>query len=178
MRINFHNLLRSIGYHLIVCVKSLQNVLNSQDTSESVHFNTYILSILVIFFLQKSFNFPKLKDLPSTQLTSIDNNVPIDKDTLKKAIKGFFKLYEKYEVGKHLIDLNIGRWQERQLQSSQTIFSPEQKRFAFISHVIRSSVNSNRLLQLTRRHRSKSSELGRLCNVRPRYEITWIKCNG
>lgn len=115
-------------------MKSLQNTLNSQNASESVHFNTYITSIFVIFFLQVNYNFPKLKNLPSSQLTSIDIAPIINKDSFfKKAFKDFFHFYKKLEVERHLIDLNIGRWQERQLQNSQTIFSPEQKRFAFIS---------------------------------------------
>lgn len=100
----------------------------SQKSSHGFYFNTYIIAVLVIFFLQMNYKFPKIKDVPPTQCKRIDDIPNIDKDHLKKAIGEFFHFYgQKLEVGKHLISTNIGRWQERHLQPQQLIFTPEQK---------------------------------------------------
>ncbi|XP_055323571.1 uncharacterized protein LOC129578676 isoform X2 [Sitodiplosis mosellana] len=117
-----------ICYHLIAYVKSLQNAFAQQGT-EIIHFNTYLISILVIFFLQVNHNFPKPNELSSSNSQTIDVPPKIGKDFLKKTVVEFFNFYgKKYEVAKDLISINIGRFQKRILDSQQTRHTPEQKR--------------------------------------------------
>lgn len=85
----------------------------------------------MIFYLQMNHQFPKLKDLPliESKFTNISILKPEQK-TLNQLVVGFFEFYAKrYEVSNHLISLNIGRWQEKQMHSDQTKLTPEQKRF-------------------------------------------------
>lgn len=125
--------LTPIGYHLIAYVRAWQNTLNDMAVKKgfffAFRFNTYIISVLVIFYLQLNHNFPPLADVPrSSQLKSIDNMPKtVNKAELKQAVCKFFEFYgRKYEKCK-LISLNIGRWQNVQLNRQQTIFTPEQK---------------------------------------------------
>lgn len=120
------------GYHLIACIRSWQNVLNdvaAEHGKVAFQFNTYIISVLVIFYLQMNHNFPQTKDVPPSKAKHI-NVVPIIKmDLLKQGVGGFFKFYaDRYEISNHLISVNIGRWQERRLQPHQSNFTSEQKR--------------------------------------------------
>lgn len=120
----------STGFHLIAVVRSLQNVMNKTLAQDG--FNTYIIAVLVIFFLQVNYKFPKIKDVPLSECKSIDIIPIIDEKQLKKSVAEFFNFYgKKLEVGKHLISTNIGRWQERHLQAKQSVFTPEQERFDF-----------------------------------------------
>lgn len=113
------------GYHLIAYIKCLQDALGT----DVVHFNTYIISILVIFYLQVNNNFPKLKDLSPSQIRSINIPPKIDGNALKQAVVDFFNFYgKKYEVSNDLISLKIGRFQKRKLDIQQKL-NPEQKRF-------------------------------------------------
>lgn len=123
------------GYHLIAYVRYWQNSLNktlAQKGLRAFEFNTYIISVLVIFFLQLNQKFPKLSDIPPSRSKSIDH-VPqfhMDKEKLKQTLGQFFQFYgEKFQMKRLIISVNIGRWQERILQSEQTNFTTEQKRF-------------------------------------------------
>ena len=91
--------------------------------------NSYIISVLVIFFLQLNHNFPKLEDLPVSEMKFIDHVPQVDGKQLKRAIKQFFEFYgRKYEKCK-LISVNIGRWQNRQLDKNQTTLTSERKKY-------------------------------------------------
>lgn len=94
-------------------------------------FNTYIISVLVIFFLQLNYDFPKLKDLPSSQSIFIDHlpQLQIDKAELKRAAKRFFEFYGRVYEKCKLISLDIGRWQNRKLDKQQATFTPERQKF-------------------------------------------------
>lgn len=116
-------------------MRAWQNALNDIAVKKgflfAFRFNTYIISVLVIFFLQLNYNFPKLADVPSSsQLKSIDHvPKPVNKAQLKEVVCKFFEFYgRKYEKCK-LISLNIGRWQNVQLSRQQTVFTPEQKSY-------------------------------------------------
>lgn len=90
-------------------------------------FNTYIIAVLVLFFLQVKYDFPKIAELPSTLASK--KPILLNGD-LGKLVREFFEFYAKvYEVHKKVISLNVGRWQDRENPSHQKIFSPEQKRF-------------------------------------------------
>lgn len=102
-----------------------------QNGLRAFEFNTYIISVLVIFFLQLNQNFPKLSDVPASNSKFI-HHVPcrVEKEKIKQTIASFFKFYgEKFQMKRQIISVNIGRWQERILQSQQTNFTLEQKRF-------------------------------------------------
>lgn len=123
------------GYHLIAFVRSWQNVLNENATDKgkvAFQFNTYIISVLVIFFLQMNHNFPQIKAVPSSKIKSVTAVPNINKDVLKKAVGGFFDFFSKrYDINNHLISTNVARWQERWLQPQQSNFTFEQKRLTF-----------------------------------------------
>lgn len=120
------------GYHLIAYVRAWQNSLNeiaAQNGMHAFHFNTYIISILVIFFLQLNHEFPKLTDLPSSEVKSIDFIPNVDKGKFQTLARQFFKFYgEYYEIKCKVISVDVGRWQNRELDGNQTNFTPAQKR--------------------------------------------------
>lgn len=121
------------GFHLIAYIRSWQNALNeaaAQEGLKAFQFNTYIISVLVIFFLQMNKIFPKLKDLPPSKSKCIDHIEVVGNDKLRQLVNQFFEFYgKKYQMGIQLISINIGRWQERQLPAQQTILTPEQTRY-------------------------------------------------
>lgn len=114
-------------------IKSWQNALNEaalQKGLKAFQFNSYIISVFVIFFLQIKKNFPKLKDLPASRSKCIERVEAVKNESMKQAIAQFLEFYGmRYEINNHLISVNIGRWQERRLHAQQTSFTPEQKRF-------------------------------------------------
>ncbi|XP_031626105.1 uncharacterized protein LOC116342572 [Contarinia nasturtii] len=118
-------------YYLIAYIRSWQNILNdiaAKENTTAFHFNTYIISVLVIFFLQMNNQFPKVKELPTLESKCIVVVPKPDQGRLKQVVFGFFEFYAKrYEIKNHLISINIGRWQERHLQSHQINFTSEQK---------------------------------------------------
>lgn len=87
-----------------------------------------MISILVIFYLQLNHNFPTTLDLYATLASRV--SFP-SKAGLGAFVKEFFNFYgHNYEIKNHVISLNVGRWQEKQLQKSQTNFSSGQKRYS------------------------------------------------
>lgn len=123
-----------IGYHLIAWIKSWQSTINDIALSFGVvgfQFNMYIISVLVIFFLQMCYKFPQIKNLPVSK--SKDITIPdIGSVRLKEALSDFFQFYAlKYQVKNPLISVNVGRWQSIKMQDGQK-FSSEQKRFVHV----------------------------------------------
>lgn len=113
-----------VGYHLTAYIRSWQNVMNNATSNEqgtnTSRFNTYIIFVLVTFFLQLNHKFPKSNDLPTSNSKVIDVVSSIDKKQFKQFVKEFFDFYAtQYEIGEHIISLFAGRWQ---------ILSPEHKR--------------------------------------------------
>lgn len=123
-----------LGYHLTAYVRYWLKAINEMLVQKGLcplGFNTYIIAVLVIFFLQLDQKFPKLSDVPSTHSKAIHHvRCHVEKEKLQQTIGEFFKFYgEKFQMKRQIISVNIGRWQERFLQSQQTNFTPEQKRF-------------------------------------------------
>lgn len=99
---------------------------------QAFQFNSYIISVLVIFYLQLNQNFPKLANVPqASQAISIDKVPPVDGHLLKQSIRQFFKFYgNNYEIKDHVISVHVGQWENRQFnQNEQQEYTPEQKRF-------------------------------------------------
>lgn len=72
-------------------------------------FNTYIISVLVIFFLQMNHNFPTIKETSINVCSTISN--------FKNALKEFFYFYgNHYQIRNHVISTQIGRWQQQHKQ--------------------------------------------------------------
>lgn len=117
-------------------MKALINVLNDIATKKglpTLHFNGYIISVLVIFYLQLKHNFPTLNDLQS----KLSNNATLlAEQRIDEITVGFFQFYGKTYESTHLISLNVGRWQEKRLQETQKNFTPEQKRFDHFSLIV------------------------------------------
>lgn len=123
------------GYHLIAYVRAWLNALNEVAVVKGAHFafrfNTYIVSVLVIFYLQMNRNFPKSADVPPSHTTCVDCvSQNVDKEYLKRSISEFFEFYgKKYELKNQLISVSIGHWEDPQLEIKKTNFTLEQKRF-------------------------------------------------
>lgn len=130
-----NNIVPSAGYHLIAYVQYWQNALNGtlvQKGLRAFQFNTYIISVFVIFFLQLDQEFPKVANVPPSHSRCIDHVPDVDKEKLQQAVAQFFNFYgDKFQMNRQIISVNIGRWQDRFLQSQQTNFTLEQKRFVF-----------------------------------------------
>lgn len=120
-------------------MKSWQEALNRVAILKEMHafqFNTYIISVLVIFYLQLKQNFPKLANVQVFQETTIDHIPSVAKDLLKRSIREFFEFYGNfYKMKDHLISVRIGQWEDYRLEIGEVIDSPEQKRF-FSTHFI------------------------------------------
>lgn len=117
------------GYHLIALIRSWQNILNELMAPKGLHAfrcNTYIISVLVIFFLQVNYNLPKLSYLPSCEMKFIDHLPKLNKNDLKRAIVQFFEFYGKIYAIQDVISVHSGKWEDR---CSQSINSG-QNRFA------------------------------------------------
>lgn len=109
------------GNYLITFIRTWQIILNR---SEVAHFemNTYIISALVIFFLQMEHNFPTIGE------TAIRSTV----SNFKNALKGFFNFYgNHYEIQNHVISTQIGQWQQRHVQPGQKFVDPAQQQCVF-----------------------------------------------
>lgn len=121
---------------MIAYIGSWQSVLTEMAAKQAFQFNTYIISILAIFYLQMNHGLPKVKDVPHILSTCINVVPNIEKSLLLQAITGFFKFYaDRYEINNHLISVTIGRWQQIQLKPHEKNFSAEQKWLdSFLKH--------------------------------------------
>lgn len=119
---------------MIAYIRAWQNALNEAAVEKGArfafHFNTYIISVLVTFYLQMKRNFPKLADVPSSHIKCMDRLLlKVDKEYLKRSINEFFEFYGRnFVLTNQLISVNIGRWQDPRVDIKQTNFTPEQKR--------------------------------------------------
>lgn len=88
--------------------------------------NSYIIAVLVIFYLQLNHKLPTVTELPKV----IANGVKFSpKRCFGEFVKEFFEFYGKtFESESHLISVNIGKWQQKEL-GEQKHFISEQKRF-------------------------------------------------
>lgn len=68
-------------------------------------FNTYVISVLVIFFLQVNHKFPTIDQSLSVRSMIAD---------FKPVLRQFFSFYgNQYEMWHHVINVHVGKWQKR-----------------------------------------------------------------
>lgn len=134
---NIQTYFLSIGFHLIAYIRCWQDALNeaaAQKEMSAFQFNTYIISVFVIFFLQYKKEFPEVKKLPKNQTKCINKVCVVNGSDVKQSICEFFEFYgNKYEPKNQMISIHIGKWQDRQSLARKTAtvnLTPEQKRFA------------------------------------------------
>lgn len=128
---------RLIGRQLIAYVRAWQNVVNDlamQHGNTAFQFNTYIISVLVIFFLQVNYGIPVVSDAPilvgSINTVQASQSIVDETKDFDRMLNEFFHFYgTRYEINNHLISARIGRWQEIRLAGQQKHFSAEQKRY-------------------------------------------------
>lgn len=112
------------GRFLISYISVWQDFLKSVCSS-IFEFNTYIISVLVIFFLQMNYNLPTINKL--SDYTSCIN-IP----SYKEVPRQFFNFYGNiYSSKSHVISLHIGQWKQIHVESQQKHFSAAEKRFDF-----------------------------------------------
>lgn len=111
------------GRFLITYIKTWQDVLNDLDVAK-FNFNTYIISVLVIFFLQLNHKLPRIDEISTVQ-SNTNSNI----DNFKNILRQFFDLYgNRYQIWNHVISAHIGQWQERRTQSEQVNYSEAKQR--------------------------------------------------
>lgn len=94
--------------------------------------NTYVISVLVIFFLQLEHNFPTVD-----QVLCNDSPIISNESNYKLILRQFFAFYGyHYQMQNHVISAHIGRFQERQIQPAQISFSIAQQRFVLFENNI------------------------------------------
>lgn len=85
-------------------------------------FNTYIISVLVIFFLQVKHGFPTINSL-----SSAPTSIHFERTTISQIVREFFEFYGKsFEVSKKIISIHVGRWQDLEAPKQKRL-SPEQR---------------------------------------------------
>lgn len=107
---------------MITFIRTWQITLKRLEIAQ-FEFNAYIISVLVIFFLQMNYDFPTIE---KTVVRSTVSN-------FKSALKGFFNFYgNQYDIPNHVISTQIGRWQQRYVQPDEILFDPAQKQFVLV----------------------------------------------
>lgn len=126
-----------LGRQLIGYIKSWQHVVSTlamQRNSTTFQFNTYIIAVLVIFFLQMNYGLPAAGGnvVASEEIMTATTNTKSIADKTKdlnEMLANYFHFYGgRYEINNHLISTWVGRWQEQRLHGQQKYFTPEQKR--------------------------------------------------
>lgn len=114
------------GKRLIAYVRAWQNVLNEKSVkSGSVAFkmNSYVIAVLVIFYLQLSCEVPTVTDL---SLAIANESTFSPKKSFDEYVKEFFKLYgQKFELNVHLISVHVGKWQQKDHRNQKPFSSPQ-----------------------------------------------------
>lgn len=111
-------------------IKAWQEVIIGATNSESdiLHFNSYIIMVLVIFYLQVNHQFPPFEFLPKSQCKSIKTVARCNKDQLTRMIFEFFDFYAMKYNFDHLLSPMIGQFQDRQLLAQNMFLTLQQKR--------------------------------------------------
>lgn len=188
-----------IGHQLIAYVRAWQNVVNDlamQHGNTAFQFNTYIISVLVIFFLQVNYGIPVVCDasilVGSFNTVQASQSIVDETKDFDRMLNEFFHFYgTRYEINNHLISARIGRWQEIRLAGQQKHFSAEQKRyvlfgfeliisnFDFDISIIRSFfLKKYFLFQLTRWYECTAFKLAKMYNVRTGFVFARPQCHG
>lgn len=90
--------------------------------------NSYIVAVLVIFYLQLNHEVPTVAELPS----AIANGSKFPpRKSFEEFVKEFFKFYgQTFEPKMHVISVHVGKWQQRE-QGEQKHLTAAQRRFHF-----------------------------------------------
>lgn len=119
------------GRSLIKFIKTWQNVLRRKYPNNDVikfEFNTYIISVLVIFFFQVKYHIPIVENIWTIPPTIASKHV-IDIELVRE----FFLFYgNEYKIYNQIISVQSGKWQERFVTLGQTL-STTQQRFVLIN---------------------------------------------
>lgn len=120
-----------IGY--IQSWQQVVNTLAAERGSTTFKFNTYTITVLVIFFLQMNYGLPAIGDIAvaieQKKFDTTAKSLAEKTKDLNNMLADFFHFYGgRYEINNHLISTWIGRWQEQRLHGQQKHFTPEQKR--------------------------------------------------
>lgn len=123
---------------MITYIRAWQNIINrnafQKYGSIAFEFNTYIISALVIFYLQLHQKLKTIDDIQTIVTTAQVHDVarsdlPNDMARFLDYLYEFFYMYgERYQNWNHVMSCHIGRWQERRIQPEQRVFTPNQKR--------------------------------------------------
>lgn len=90
-----------------------------------IELNTYIISVLVIFFLQMNYGYPTVDQLMHQNFTICSKIF-----NMKTVLRNFFGFYgNQYDILNHIISANIGQWQDRRSLSEQNSCTLAQTRF-------------------------------------------------
>ena len=80
-----------------------------------IEFNTYVISILVIFFLQTNYEFPTVN-----QLMQQNSTICPKLFNMRIVLRNFFLFYgNHYKMLNHIISAHIGEWQDKRSLSEQ-----------------------------------------------------------
>lgn len=167
----------ALGRFLISYISAWQTVLNRQGSPE-FEFNTYIISVLVIFFLQVNYKIPTLDNIANF-VSNANTNVP----NFKTCPRQFFDFYgNRYQMHNHVISAHIGQWQEMRCHPEQTRFSEAKQRyswpdFEFMFGNIFNNVFHNCAFQIAKWNWNFSRKLDQLHHVRSRFGSTQYKHN-
>lgn len=110
-------------------MKSWQDVMNkvaAQKEMQAFQFNTYVISVLVIFFLQQKQKFPKCANVQATQYLAIDRVPHENIEQLKWLVTDFFGFYDSDKLIYQKINVHTGQWEKG-----------AKKRFVEITHPLR-----------------------------------------
>lgn len=131
--------IKILGRNLITYIRAWQNIVNRNalQTTGSVafEFNTYIISLLVIFYLQLHQKLKTIDEIQSTVTNAqnhedVRNDVANDMARFLDYLYDFFFMYgERYQKWNHVMSCHLGRWQERRTQPEQRAFTLNQKRY-------------------------------------------------
>lgn len=114
---------------MIAYVKAWQNVLNEEASKKELaavfNMNSYIIAVLVIFYLQLNIDLPTVAELPLT-FPKRSKFSPIK--SFDELVKGFLNFYGKtFEPKMHLISVNVGKWQQKELGDQRNFTSPQKE---------------------------------------------------
>lgn len=102
---------------MIAYVRSWQNIVNrfaTENGTTGFQFNTYIISVLVIFFFQIKYYIPKVRDLRESKLKSLDDVPNMDKQRLKRVVMEFFEFYANIcDFNTQIMSVKYGQWEEQ-----------------------------------------------------------------
>lgn len=145
-----------------------QFVLNQKGIA-CLEFNTYIISVLVIFFLQVDHGFPTVD-----QILGQDSSIDSKASYFKPILGQFFAFYgHRYQMQNHVISAHIGRWQERQMQSEQKNFSTAQQRFVLFENNL---AMKNLIFYYTKYMLNSSTVCGKEWKNRQTNGINTVQC--